>query len=70
MLQRTPQLLSAYVTRDLPPGALPKPTLPTPLYTPLNPPLATNPFCDCTRVLIVSSGNKRKSTAIPDIAPA
>jgi hypothetical protein len=45
------------------------PTLPTPRYTPLNPPLCQNPLVDWTRVLIVSSGKNMKSTASPDIAP-
>lgn len=55
--------------RDSPPGALPSPTLPTPLYTPLNPPDAIKPFVDCILVLIVSSGKSMKSTATPEMAP-
>lgn len=54
---------------DIPPGALPMPTLPTPRYTPLNPPLCQNPLLDCIRVLTVSRGKNMKSTAIPETAP-
>jgi len=58
------------IRRDLPPGALPTTTLPIPLYIPLSPPARANPCADWRRVLMVSMGKKRRSTAVPAAPPA
>lgn len=55
---------------NLPPGALPTTTLPTPRYTPLNPPAWTKPCEDWRRVLRVSIGKNNKSTDVPAAPPA
>jgi len=55
---------------NLPPGALPTMTPPTPRYTPLNPPALTNPCADWRRVLSVSIGKNNKSTDVPAAPPA
>lgn len=55
--------------RYIPPGAEPTTALPSPLYTPLNPPAAKKPCRDCARVLRVSIGKKRVSTLVPASPP-
>mmetsp|Transcript_10288 Transcript_10288/g.20135 ORF Transcript_10288/g.20135 Transcript_10288/m.20135 type:complete len:247 (-) Transcript_10288:413-1153(-) len=51
-------------------GAEPTTAAPSPLYTPVNPPAARNPWADCNLVLIVSKGNRMVSTHTPATAPA